>query len=114
MRNRDEDYVIDLCDQLLDAKASRQHRFDFLRGDPGRNGLCRKLPVDAYYPELNLVIEYRETQHFEAVKHFDKPDRLTCSGCTRSEQRRLYDQSRKDVLHERGIKLVELRSRGRP
>ena len=48
----DEFYVINLCDEVLGANASRQHTFDFLRGDgtPGR-----WLPVDAYYPELNLV-----------------------------------------------------------
>lgn len=35
----------DLCDEILGAKASRQHTFDFLLGDgiPGRH-----LPVDAF------------------------------------------------------------------
>src|SRR5271163_234983 len=36
MRDRDESYVIDLCDRVLRLKANRQHRFDFLRGDSGR------------------------------------------------------------------------------
>jgi len=48
----DEHYVIDLCDELLGVPAERQYRFDFLRGDTGVS-----LPVDAYYPDLNLVIE---------------------------------------------------------
>lgn len=30
------------------------------------------LPVDAYYKELNIVVEYREKQHTEEVEFFDK------------------------------------------
>ena len=104
----DEHYVIDLCDEVLGSKALRQHRFDFLRGDarPGAQGVC--LPVDAYYPEVDLVIEYRERQHNEAVSFFDKPDRVTVSGVHRGEQRRLYDERRRKGLPEHGIRLVEL------
>ena len=86
----DEHYIIDLCDDVLDAKASRQHKFDFLRGDPNRRDpLGDKLPVDAYYESLNLVIEYYERQHTESVQHFNK--KSTVSGVTRDEQRRIYD-----------------------
>ena len=99
----DEYYVIDLCDEILCEKAERQHRFDFLRGD-GNPG--RKLPVDAFYSEHNLVVEYRERQHTESVPHFDK--RQTISGVTRGEQRRIYDQRRRDVLKKHGIKLIEI------
>jgi hypothetical protein len=109
MKTRDEHYVIDLCDRVLNRKGLRQHRFDFLLGDPGRNGRAgHRLPVDAYYPDLNLVIEFREKQHSEPVNFFDKPERLTCSGCTRGEQRKLYDQRRRDVLKKQGVHLVEL------
>jgi hypothetical protein len=97
----DENYVIDLCDELLQKKAMRQHRFDFLKGDSGA-----RLPVDAYYPDLNLVIEYRERQHTEKVKFFDR--RQTVSGMGRGEQRKLYDQRRREVLPKHGIKLIEL------
>ena len=104
MTDRDESYIIDLCDRVLSLKAKRQHRFDFLRGDSGI-----RLPVDAYY-EINvdrrLVIEYREMQHSEPVAFFDK--RMTCSGCNRAEQRRRYDELRKKVLPQHGIRLVEL------
>ena len=98
--NSDESYIIDLCDQILNAKALRQHRFSFLRGDTGI-----PLPVDANYPELNLAIEYCEKQHTEPVKFFDK--RQTASGVSRGEQRKIYDQRRRDVLPEHGIVLVE-------
>jgi hypothetical protein len=104
----DESYIIDLCDEVLNRRASRQQTFDFLRGDarPGRAGY--PLPVDAYYSDLNLVIEYHERQHTEPVHHFDKPDVLTVSGVHRGEQRRLYDQKRRDILTAHSIKLVEL------
>lgn len=97
--NSDEAYVIDLCDEVLGQKAKRQYRFDFLRGDSGT-----KLPVDAYYPELNLVVEYYERQHTESVKLFDQ--RQTVSGVSREEQRKIYDLRRAEVLPKHGIKLV--------
>ena len=99
--NSDESYIIDLCDEALGLVASRQHKFVFLTGDAGT-----KLPVDAYYKELALVIEYRERQHTEEVKFFDR--RNTVSGVSRGEQRRIYDQRRRDVLPAHDITLIEL------
>lgn len=103
---RDEDYIIGLCDRLLGLHALRRHIFDFLLGDPGCRGQCAKLPVDAHYPELRLVIEYHERQHAERVGFFD--DRLTISGMSRGEQRKRYDERRRQVLPANGIHLVEL------
>jgi hypothetical protein len=100
--DKDESYVIDLCDEVLGIRAMRQHRFDFLKGDAGT-----KLPVDAYYEPLNLVVEYRERQHTEEVRFFDKPERMTLSGVHRGEQRKLYDERRREVLPENGIELIE-------
>lgn len=102
-KDRDENYVLDLCDEVLKVKGSRQHRFDFLRGDSGR-----QLPVDIYYEDLKLVVEYREYQHSNAVKHFDKPDKLTVSGVQRGEQRKIYDKRRRDVLPANKIQLIEI------
>lgn len=99
--NSDESYILDICDEVLKQKSLRQHRFDFLRGDAGA-----KLPVDAYYPELNLVIEYKEKQHTEAVAFFDR--RQTASGVGRGEQRKIYDQRRREILPQNGIRLIEL------
>ncbi|MDE5740100.1 MAG: hypothetical protein K2H92_07315 [Bacteroidaceae bacterium] len=95
----DEYYVIDLCDEILGTKASRQHTFEFLRGDTGT-----KLPVDAYYSKFNLVVEYCESQHTKSTPFFD--NRTTVSGVSRGEQRRIYDQRRQEVLPQYGIKLV--------
>lgn len=98
-KNSDESYVIDLCDEVLNSVASRQHRFDFLKGDTGV-----RLPVDAYYKDHNLVIEFYERQHTESVPLFDR--KLTVSGVTRDEQRRIYDERRKQILPQHGIDIV--------
>lgn len=96
--NSDEYYVIDLCDEVLEEKAVRQAKFEFLKGDSGRH-----LPVDAYYPNKRLVVEYYERQHSESVKLFDS--RMTVSGVTRDVQRRIYDERRKTELPKHGIAL---------
>lgn len=97
---KDEDYFIDLCDEVLKEKGLRQHRFDFLKGDTGV-----RLPVDVYYPSLDLVIEYRERQHTEEVKFFDK--RVTSSGISRGEQRKLYDERRRIEVPKNKLFLIE-------
>ncbi len=98
---RDEAYVIDLCDEILGSPALRQHRFRYLVGDSGV-----PLPVDAYYPHLQLVVEYLERQHRESVAFFDR--KPTVSNVSRGEQRRLYDQRRREILPSKGITLLEI------
>jgi hypothetical protein len=107
--NSDENYILNLCDSILNEKASRQHTFPFLLGDFHKDKISRtKLPLDAYYKQLNLVIEYREKQHSEEVAHFDKPEVKTVSGVSRGEQRKMYDQRRRDVLLRKNIGLIEI------
>ena len=106
--DKDESYVIGLCDKVLGLTSSRQHKFDFLLGDPNSSGKAAKLPVDSFYESLNLVIEYRERQHTEGVTFFDKPNKMTVSGVHRGEQRRIYDERRREVLPRHKIKLVEI------
>lgn len=107
-KESDEHYVLDLCDEVLVSKGLRQHRFDFLLGDPNAQGKCAKLPVDSYYPELNLVIEYKEQQHTKSNRFFDKPDLFTVSGVHRGEQRKIYDERRLEVLPKHGVRVVEI------
>lgn len=107
-KDSDEYYVLNLCDEVLGKTGFRQHRFDFLLGDPNAQGKCSKLPVDIYYPDFNLVVEYKEQQHTKPNKHFDKPDLFTVSGVHRGEQRKIYDQRRRDVLPQHGIKVIEI------
>ena len=97
----DEYYVIGLCNEVLGLKASQQHRFDFLVGDSGT-----KLPVDAYYEDLNLVVEYWESQHTVSTPFFDKKKTVSC--ISRGEQRRLYDERRRVELPKHGINLVSI------
>jgi hypothetical protein len=102
-----ERYVLDLCDEVLGLVGMRQHRFEWLKGDPSpKTGNRRALPVDAYYPTKRLVIEFHEKQHTQAVKHFDKPDVLTVSGVHRGIQRRIYDDRRRELIPAHGLSLV--------
>ena len=107
--NSDEAYVLSLCDEALGVPGSRQHRFEWLVGDPGKSGRRVMLPVDGYWPEHELVVEYRELQHDQPNRHFDKPDRLTVSGIHRGLQRALYDQRRDELIPEHGLRLVVIR-----
>ncbi|MEV1069470.1 hypothetical protein [Streptomyces sp. NPDC050263] len=105
----DEAYVVGLCDQVLGEVALTQHKFDWLLGDPGANGRQVKLPVDAYWPGHQLVVEYRELQHDQPTPHFDKPDKLTVSGVHRGEQRTLYNARRDTEIPAHGLRLVVIR-----
>jgi hypothetical protein len=105
----DEAYVLDLCDEVLTERGKRQHRFDWLLGDPATSGRQVKLPVDAYWPGYRLVVEYREVQHDQPVAFFDKPDRLTVSGVHRGEQRALYDARRDTLIPQNGLMLIVIR-----
>lgn len=100
----DEAWIIDICDEVLGKTASRQHPFPFLLGDAGPSGRRASLPVDAYYHDLRLVIEYHERQHTQRVALFD--DRNTVSGVPRSEQRRRYDDYRRTLLPKHVYGLV--------
>jgi hypothetical protein len=74
-------------------------------GDVGPDGRPQRLPVDAYYESLRLVVEYRELQHDQPVAFFDKPDPLTISGVHRGAQRRIYDERRDAQIREHGLLL---------
>jgi hypothetical protein len=97
----DESYILDICDRVLGRASARQCRFDFLKGDKGH-----RFPIDAYYADLSLAVEYREIQHSQAVAFMDW--RETVSGCSRGQQRRIYDERRRTVLPSQGIRLIEL------
>ncbi|MEU7606506.1 hypothetical protein [Streptomyces sp. NPDC041003] len=108
-RDSDEAYVVGLCNRILGESALAQHRFDWLLGDFGAGGRQVRLPVDAYWPGHQLVVEYRELQHDQPMPHFDKPDRLTVSGVHRGEQRALYDARRDTEIPTHGLRLVVIR-----
>lgn len=101
----DEHYVLDLCDEILGVVGRRQERFDWLRGDPSpTRPRGSTLPVDGYWPELRLVVEFQEEQHSQPSPFFDR--RQTVSGVGRGEQRRLYDERKRTVIPAHGLRLV--------
>lgn len=108
--DHDADYVLSRIDALLDQQSLREHRFGWLRGDPGASGRSRPLPVDAFWPDLGLVIEVFERQHDHPVAHFDKPERLTVSGVHRGEQRRMYDDRRREQIPAHGFTILIART----
>ena len=96
--NSDETYVIALCDKVLSLKADRHKRFDFLLGDLHKN---------AYYEELQLVVEYKEIQNFRPLAIRDEEDdEENTNTVTREELRRIYDERRVKVLPKNGISMV--------
>jgi hypothetical protein len=106
-KQRDETFIQDLCDEVIGQRSLRNKRpFPFLVSDPGRNGRTQRLEVDIYYPDLNLVIEYREIQHTKPVKITNR--RMTVSGVLRGEQRKIYDERRRTVFKDNNVHLVEL------
>ncbi len=101
----DEHYVMNLCDEVLGTIGERQHVFPWLLGDLSlKTGQRRRLPVDGYWASQNLVVEFQEKQHTEAVPIFDR--RETVSGVPRGEQRRLYDERKVQLIPENGLRLV--------
>ena len=107
----DEKYILDLVAEVLAEPDYRwQHRFPTLLGDPGRDGRCRPLPVDGYFPRHLLIIEYWERQHSAPVPFMDEG--LTVSGVSRGHQRRLYDQRRQTWAEANGHQFVILDYRG--
>jgi len=96
IENSDEFYLVNLCDELLKQKASRKHTFDTLLGKLHKKGKRRtKLPLDAYYEDLKLVIEF-----------FEKKD--TDESTEREAQRKFYDQRKKLVLEKKEIQLIDV------
>jgi hypothetical protein len=105
----DKYYVMNLCDEALKLKAKRQKRFDFLVGDLHKDGKTRtQLPVDAFYHDLNLVIEFKEAPLAEPTEFFNKLNVKTVSGISRSKQREKYDRVKAAELPQNGIKLIEI------
>lgn len=101
----DEFYVLEHCDAVLGQRGRRQHRFDWLRADPlpnRRRGTA--LPVDSYWPDLELVVEFRE-QDPEA-EGAEGSDALALANAHRGQQRRQHDQRRETEIPEHGIRLV--------
>lgn len=103
----DETYIIDLCDKVLGQKAYRQKKFAFLMGDLHKDEKTKtKLPVDAYYEDLQLAIEFYIKKDLETESANKKAEKNTISGMPRSEQRVRYEQRIAKTLPVHGITLI--------
>jgi len=101
----DEYYLVGLINEIFNTRASHQHTFDFLLGDYHKNGKTRtELPLDAYYKDLNLVIEFLDKQNSDSINR----DKMTISGVTRAEQREIYRLRKQSVLKGNDINLIEI------
>ncbi len=111
IHKNDQDYVIDLCDKVLGQKAKRQKKFDFLLGDVHKDGKTKtKLPVDAYYEELQLAIEFHEQKSSNPDPNIKRREKITVSGVPRSEQRLRYESRIAKTLPVNGIQLICIES----
>lgn len=99
IQNSDEFYLVTLCDELLEQKASRKHKFDTVVGNLHKRGKGRtKLPLDAYYKDLKLVIEF-----------FRKNDDvLDESEQARITQIKRYGALKKKAILKKNLRLIEI------
>lgn len=101
IQNSDEFYLVNLCDELLGQEGSRKHMFDTLVGKLHKRGKGRtKLPLDAYYEDLKLVIEFsRKDVDFDAL---DKKEQA------RMIQVKHYDKLKKKAILKKDLRLMEI------
>lgn len=101
IQNSDEFYLVNLCDELLEQEASRKHTFNTLVGNLHKRGKGRtKLPLDAYYENLKLVIEFlRKDKDFDAL---DKNEQA------RMIQVQRYNQLKKKAIVQKDLRLIEI------
>jgi len=101
IQNSDENYLINLCDELLGKEASRKHTFDTLVGNLHKRGKGRtKLPLDAYYKDLKLVIEFfRQTS---TVSELDEKEQA------RIAQIKYYDELKKEAVLAKSMRYMKI------
>ena len=97
----DENYLLDLCDEILGQKALRQHLFHL--PDKGRN-----FPVHGYYPELNLALYYRKPPQSEVVTHLENISWISGRSLHREKEEEEFLQRCRELLPEKGIRLLEI------
>lgn len=101
IQNSDEFYLVNLCDELLEQTASRKHTFDTLVGNLHKRGKGRsKLPLDAYYEDLKLVVEF-----FRKDKDFDELDKKEQA---RMIQIKRYNELKKKAILKKDLRLIEI------
>ncbi len=101
-KNNDENYLVDLCDKLLGREASRQHTFDELVGNLHKRGKKRtKLPLDAYYKDLKLVLEFHKPLETD-MEGLDEKEK------SRLTQMKYYNKLKKTTVLEKEMSYIEV------
>ncbi|WP_298310068.1 hypothetical protein [uncultured Aquimarina sp.] len=101
IQNSDEYYLVNLCDELLRQKASRKHTFDTLVGNLHKRGKGRtKLPLDAYYEDLKLVLEFFRKN--KATDELDEKEKA------RRAQIKYYKELKKKAVLTKKLRLIEI------
>ncbi|WP_299260226.1 hypothetical protein [uncultured Aquimarina sp.] len=101
IQNSDEYYLVNLCDELLKQKASRKHTFNTLVGNLHKKGKGRtKLPLDAYYEDLKLVLEFFRKN--EITDELDEEEKA------RKAQIKYYNQLKKKAILTKKLRLIEI------
>lgn len=112
MLEKDVNYVIDLCDEIIGENANRHKRFWFLLGELHKDEKTRtRLPISAFYESLNLVVDFREVyvpNKDAEVKHVEKDEdsKYVAGGLSRSELRKIYEQRKADLIPKHKINYV--------
>ena len=102
IKNSDETFILNLCDEILNQTAVRKHTFDFLLGDMHKNSKSRtKLPIDAFYKDLKLAIEFESYFKEEIAKE-------GFLDSARAAKIDIYKQRKKDYLEKKEIKLITI------
>ncbi len=103
------DYVITLLEEILDEPCDREKRYAWALGDESpKTGRRARLPFDAVWESRKLIAEIDEDQHRDSMPFWDKPDRLTVSGIDRGQQRRLYDERKRNAARHEGYVMLEI------
>jgi hypothetical protein len=99
-------YVLESIESHL-GPSHREKRFSWARGDVSpKTNRASMLPFDAVWEQHKLIVEVHEDQHRRPNTHFDKPQKLTCSGVHRGIQRKIYDARKKSAAEANGYKVV--------
>ena len=102
-------YVIELVTELLDDAPELEKTYEWALGDVSeKTGRARQLPFDAVWESRRLIVEVDEDQHWRPVDFWDKPDKLTVSGVSRGEQRRIYAERKRAAARAQGYVVLEI------
>lgn len=88
-------WVINRYAKFLNEEPSFEHRFDWLR-NPNTD---RILPIDGYFPESNIAIEYNGPQHYHVDNRYTVDEEALL-------YRQVLDEFKYHTIREHGVHLI--------